>query len=52
MASTGPDSKEFIEPKVAGLWKLAVRGDFTQEELESLHVCLYESLLMDGFLNI
>ncbi|KAK3864832.1 hypothetical protein Pcinc_029520 [Petrolisthes cinctipes] len=48
VASTGPDSKEFLEPKVAGLWKLAVRGDFTQEELESLHTELkhYEHRLM------
>lgn len=48
VASTGPDSKEFIEPKVAGLWKLAVRGDFTQEELESLHTELkhYEHRLL------
>ncbi|KAK7066466.1 Low-density lipoprotein particle receptor binding [Halocaridina rubra] len=48
VSSTGPDSKEFIEPKVAGLWKLAVRGDFTQEELESLHTELkhYEHRLL------
>nr|XP_053632752.1 alpha-2-macroglobulin receptor-associated protein-like [Cherax quadricarinatus] len=48
VASTGPDSKEFVEPKVAGLWKLAIRGDFTQEELESLHTELkhYEHRLL------
>lgn len=59
VAATGPDSKEFVEPKVAGLWKLAIRGDFTQEELESLHTELkhYEHRLlkvrhMTGQLNV
>ncbi|CAL4110299.1 unnamed protein product, partial [Meganyctiphanes norvegica] len=48
VSSTGPDTKEFFEPKVSGLWKLAVRGDFTQEELESLHTELkhYEHRLL------
>ncbi|KAG7174057.1 alpha-2-macroglobulin receptor-associated protein-like [Homarus americanus] len=48
ISTTGPDSKDFVEPKVAGLWKLAVRGDFTQEELESLHTELkhYEHRLL------
>lgn len=48
VTSTGPETKEFIEPKVSGLWKLAVRGDFTQEELESLHTELkhYEHRLL------
>nr|XP_045613040.1 alpha-2-macroglobulin receptor-associated protein-like [Procambarus clarkii] len=59
VATTGPNSKEFIEPKVAGLWKLAIRGDFTQEELESLHTELkhYEHRLlkvrhMTGQINV
>ncbi|XP_068215445.1 alpha-2-macroglobulin receptor-associated protein [Palaemon carinicauda] len=59
VTSTGPDSKEFIEPKVSGLWKLAIRGDFTAEELESLHTELkhYEHRLlkvrhMTGQLNV
>ena len=38
ISSTGPNSKEFLEIKVAGLWRLATNADFTQEELESLHV--------------
>ncbi|XP_064105454.1 alpha-2-macroglobulin receptor-associated protein-like [Macrobrachium nipponense] len=59
ITSTGPESKEFIEPKVSGLWKLAIRGDFTAEELESLHTELkhYEHRLlkvrhMTGQLNV
>lgn len=59
VSSTGPDSKEFLEPKVSGLWKLAIRGDFTAEELESLHTELkhYEHRLlkvrhMTGQLNL
>ncbi|XP_050701934.1 alpha-2-macroglobulin receptor-associated protein-like [Eriocheir sinensis] len=45
---SGPDGKEFIEPKVSGLWKMAIRGDFTREELESLHTELkhYEHRLL------
>ncbi|KAA0203745.1 hypothetical protein HAZT_HAZT005997 [Hyalella azteca] len=40
LVARGAESKEFIEPKVAGLWRLAAAADFTQEELESLHVRL------------
>ncbi|KAF2364937.1 Alpha-2-macroglobulin receptor-associated protein domain 1 [Trinorchestia longiramus] len=48
LASSGAESKEFIEPKVAGLWKLAAAADFTQDELESLHTELkhYENRLL------
>ncbi|KAL7643090.1 UNVERIFIED_CONTAM: hypothetical protein RMT77_006380 [Armadillidium vulgare] len=35
-ASSGPESKEFFDPKVAGLWKMALRADFNDVELESL----------------
>ena len=42
---SGPDGKEFIEPKVSSLWKLAIRGDFTRQELESLHVSIGHLLL-------
>jgi len=38
MAAKGPNSKEFIEPKVQGLWKLAMESDFSPGELESLRV--------------
>lgn len=38
LAAQGPDSKEFIEPKVQGLWMLAVNGNFGQDELASLRV--------------
>lgn len=34
----GKDSKEFSEPRVSGLWRLALNADFTPEELDSLHV--------------
>lgn len=34
----GPENKEFIEPKVQGLWKMAAAANFTVDELESLKV--------------
>lgn len=34
----GPNAQEFVEPKVQGLWKLALEGNFTPEELYSLKV--------------
>nr|CAD7425875.1 unnamed protein product [Timema monikensis] len=48
IAAKGPNSKEFIEPKVQGLWMIAVNADFTAEELESLRVELmhYENRLL------
>lgn len=43
-----PNNKDFIEPKVQGLWKMAVAANFTTEELASLKVELqhYESRLL------
>ena len=38
MALSGPKSKEFEEPKVQGLWRVAQKADFTSDELESLRV--------------
>lgn len=48
LASSGPNSKEFVEPKVQGLWKIALDSDFSPEELESLRVELlhYENRLL------
>ncbi|KAK5649322.1 hypothetical protein RI129_000351 [Pyrocoelia pectoralis] len=48
MASKGPNSKEFVEPKVEGLWKIALDTDFSSEELESLRIELlhYENRLL------
>ncbi|PNF21763.1 hypothetical protein B7P43_G09876 [Cryptotermes secundus] len=48
LAAKGPKSKEFIEPKVQGLWQLAVESDFSPSELESLRVELmhYENRLL------
>jgi len=48
LAAKGPNSKEFIEPKVQGLWKLAMESDFGPSELESLRVELmhYENRLL------
>nr|CAG4637169.1 EOG090X09CU [Ceriodaphnia reticulata] len=42
-----PKSRDFEEPKVQGLWKIALKGDFTSEELESLRTELrhYEQRL-------
>lgn len=44
----GPNSKDFIEPKVQGLWRVALASDFTTDELSSLKTELlhYESRLM------
>ncbi|XP_063228088.1 alpha-2-macroglobulin receptor-associated protein [Bacillus rossius redtenbacheri] len=36
IAAKGPSSKEFIEPRVEGLWRMAIEANFTPEELESL----------------
>ncbi|VVD05014.1 alpha-2-macroglobulin receptor-associated protein isoform X2 [Leptidea sinapis] len=48
IAARGPTNKEFIEPKVQGLWKMAVAANFTVDELASLKVELqhYESRLL------
>lgn len=48
LASQGPDSKDFVEPKVQGLWRVALESNFTPDELESLRVELrhYENRLM------
>ncbi|KAG4073171.1 hypothetical protein HA402_002560 [Bradysia odoriphaga] len=48
VAVKGPDSQEFIEPKVQGLWRMASNSNFTVDELASLKVELlhYESRLL------
>ena len=48
LASRGHNAKEFIEPRVQGLWKAALDAAFTPDELESLHVELshYENRLL------
>lgn len=48
LAAKGPNSKEFVEPKVQGLWKIAVDSDFTAAELESIRTELlhYENRLL------
>ncbi|KAI9553008.1 hypothetical protein GHT06_020895 [Daphnia sinensis] len=47
MTLLGPKSRDFEEPKVQGLWKIALKGDFSSEELESLRTELrhYEQRL-------
>lgn len=35
---SGPKNKEFIEPKVQGLWRMAAAANFTVDELASLKV--------------
>lgn len=35
---SGPNNKEFIEPKVQGLWRMAAAANFSVEELASLKV--------------
>ncbi|XP_013188175.2 alpha-2-macroglobulin receptor-associated protein [Amyelois transitella] len=48
ITARGPNNKEFIEPKVQGLWRMATAANFTVDELESLKVELqhYESRLL------
>lgn len=48
LTAQGPNSKEFVEPKVQELWRTAANGNFTMAELESLRTELhhYEKRLM------
>uniref|UniRef100_A0A1B0DRC4 Alpha-2-macroglobulin RAP C-terminal domain-containing protein n=1 Tax=Phlebotomus papatasi TaxID=29031 RepID=A0A1B0DRC4_PHLPP len=38
ITAKGPNSQDFVEPKVQGLWKVAVNSDFSPDELASLKV--------------
>lgn len=48
IAGRGPNSQDFIEPKVQGLWRIALASNFTEDELSSLKYELqhYESRLL------
>ncbi|CAH2981961.1 unnamed protein product [Chilo suppressalis] len=48
ITAKGPNNREFIEPKVQGLWKMAAASNFTVDELASLKVELqhYEQRLL------
>ncbi|XP_052866308.1 alpha-2-macroglobulin receptor-associated protein [Anopheles cruzii] len=48
ISSQGPKSQDFVEPKVQGLWRVALASDFSADELASLKVELlhYESRLL------
>lgn len=48
ITAKGPNSQEFVEPKVQGLYRIAVASNFTNEELQSLKIELlhYESRLL------
>lgn len=48
LAMSGPDSREFVEPKVQGLWNIAIKANFTPDELDSIRVELshYEKRLL------
>lgn len=48
ITAKGPNNKEFIEPKVQGLWRMAAASNFTVDELASLKVELqhYEQRLL------
>lgn len=35
---SGPESQEFVEPRVQVLWTMAVKGNFSDSELESMRV--------------
>lgn len=38
IVAKGPNSQDFIEPKVQGLWRVALSSDFSPDELASLKV--------------
>ncbi|KAL6262862.1 hypothetical protein P5V15_005651 [Pogonomyrmex californicus] len=48
LTAKGPNHKEFIDPKIQGLWKIAIEAKFSPEELSSLKEELlhYESRLL------
>lgn len=48
LTAKGPSSRDFVEPKVQGLWRIAVESKFSSDELESLRVELlhYENRLL------
>lgn len=48
IAAKGPNSKDFIEPKVQGLWRVALAGGFSTDELASIKTELlhFEKRLM------
>ncbi|CAH1154775.1 unnamed protein product [Phaedon cochleariae] len=48
LAAKGPASREFVEPKVQGLWRIAIESNFTPSELHSLKTELlhYENRLL------
>ncbi|KAJ8935950.1 hypothetical protein NQ314_012572 [Rhamnusium bicolor] len=48
LSAKGPASKEFVEPKVQGLWRVAIESNFSPSELHSLKVELlhYENRLL------
>ncbi|XP_063704875.1 alpha-2-macroglobulin receptor-associated protein [Culicoides brevitarsis] len=48
VASKGPNSEDFVEPKIQGLWRVALASNFTADELASLKIELlhYESRLL------
>uniref|UniRef100_A0A8D9AL89 Alpha-2-macroglobulin receptor-associated protein n=1 Tax=Cacopsylla melanoneura TaxID=428564 RepID=A0A8D9AL89_9HEMI len=45
---SGPESREFVEPRVQVLWSMAQKGNFSNNELESMRVELhhYEKRLL------
>ncbi|XP_055683046.1 alpha-2-macroglobulin receptor-associated protein [Lutzomyia longipalpis] len=38
ITAKGPNSQDFVEPKVQGLWRVAINSDFSADELASLKV--------------
>ncbi len=48
MTLSGPKSRDFEESRVQALWRVALKGDFTPDEMESLRTELrhYEQRLM------
>lgn len=41
LTAKGPNHKEFIEPKVQGLWRIVLESQFSPEERASLKVNIH-----------
>lgn len=41
LTAKGPNHKEFIEPKVQGLWRVVLESQFSPEERASLKVNIH-----------
>ena len=43
LTAKGPNHKEFVEPKIQGLWRIVLQSEFSPEERSSLKVDIHIS---------